>query len=79
MAKTIKVYHKPHHLKRGHKLTELPAESTMRDCLSWLNEYVDFTHQPLFRWWGKDGKTVVDYGNYNAYIIIHHEFKEIGL
>lgn len=79
MAKTIKMYHKPHHLKRGHKLREFSPDSTMRDCLDWIDKCVEFKHEPLFRWWAKDGKTIIDYGNYNAYIVIHHEFEEMRL
>lgn len=75
--KPTRIYLKPHRLKRGHKLAELPHDTTSSDCWNWIKNNMTFRYggNTLFRSWCKDGKTIIDYGSYSSYIVINKTFK----
>lgn len=75
--KPTRIYYKPHRLKRGHKLAELPHDATEKDCFDWIIDNVIFTYgkDTLFRSWYRDGQTIIDYGSYTNYIVINKEFR----
>lgn len=73
----IKVYHRPHNMKRGNKLGEFPRDFTLKQFWEWLEEnHKEYTTHPIQRHWVRDGKTIIDYGSYRAYIVIHKTWEE---